>query len=46
MNFAYPPHAPSSHPQSWATTFEITVEAKHLAYNLVQIVNGTSAEEE
>jgi hypothetical protein len=46
ITFTYPPHAPSAHPQSWATASEITVEAKRLAFNLNQIVNGASTEEE
>jgi hypothetical protein len=46
VSFVYPPHAPSTHPQSWATASEITIEAKHLAYNLAQIINGTSTKEE
>src|ERR1700676_1660917 len=44
--FAYLPHAPSAHPRSWAIASEIAVEAKRLAYNLNQIVNGISIEEE
>ena len=44
--FAYPPRAPSAHPRSWATASEIAVEAKRLAYNLTQIVNGVSTDEE
>jgi hypothetical protein len=46
ITFTYPPRTPSAHPRSWATTSEIVVEAKRLAYNLNQIVNGTSTEEE
>ena len=46
ITFTYPPRAPSAHPQSWATASEIAVEAKRLAYNLTQIVNGVSTEEE
>jgi len=46
ITFTYPPHALSAHSQSWATASEIAVEAKHLVYNLNQIVNGTSTEEE
>jgi hypothetical protein len=46
ISFVYPPHAPSTHPRSWATTSKITVEAKRLAYNLTQIINGASIEEE
>ena len=44
--FAYPPRALSAHPWSWATTSEIVVEAKRLAFNLKQIVNGASTKEE
>jgi len=44
--FIYPPHAPSTHPQSWATATEIAVDTKCLAFNIVEIVNGTSSEEE
>ena len=44
--FTYPPRAPSAHPRSWATASEITVEAKRLALNLKQLVNGASTEEE
>jgi hypothetical protein len=39
--FIYPSCTPSTHPQSWATAAEIAVDTKHLAFNLVQIVNGT-----
>jgi hypothetical protein len=46
ITFTYPPHALSAHPQSWATASEITVEAKRLAFNLIQIVNGASTGEE
>jgi hypothetical protein len=46
ITFTYPPHALSAHSQSWATASEIAVEAKHLAYNLNQIVDGASIEEE
>ena len=46
ITFTYPPRAPSAHPQSWATASEIAVEAKRLAYNLNQIGNGVSTEEE
>ena len=28
VTFTYPPHAPSAHPQSWATASKIAVEAK------------------
>ena len=44
--FAYPSRTLSAHPRSWATASEIAVEAKRLAYNLNQIVNGISIEEE
>jgi hypothetical protein len=44
--FTYPPCAPSVHPKSWATASKIAVEAKHLAFNLIQIINGTSTKEE
>jgi hypothetical protein len=46
ITFTYPPRAPSAHPRSWATASEIAVEAKRLAFNLNQIVNGASTEEE
>jgi len=46
ISFVYPPHAPSAHPQSWATTSKIAIEAKRLAYNLTQIINSASTEEE
>jgi hypothetical protein len=44
--FVYPPRTPSAHPRSWATTSEIAVDTKRLAFNLVQLINGTSSEEE
>ena len=44
--FTYPPRAPSAHPQSWATASKIAIEARCLAYNLNQIINSTSTEEE
>jgi len=44
--FIYPPHAPSTHPWSWATTSEIAVDAKHLSFNLIQLINGASSKEE
>jgi hypothetical protein len=46
ITFTYPPCTPSAHPQSWATASEIAVEAKHLAFNLNQIINGASTKEE
>src|SRR5882762_5835716 len=46
ITFTYPPCALSAHPQSWVTTSEIAVEAKCLAFNLKQIINGASTEEE
>jgi len=46
ITFTYPPHAPSAHPQSWATTSKIAIEAKHIAFNLIQLINGVSIEEE
>jgi len=45
ISFVYPPHTPSTHPRSWATTSEIAVEAKHLFYNLAQLINSASTEE-
>ena len=44
--FIYPPRAPSTHPQSWATAAAITVDAKHLVFNLVQLINSASSKEE
>jgi hypothetical protein len=44
--FTYPPCTLSAHPRSWATASKIAVEAKCLAYDLNQIVNGISTEEE
>ena len=46
ISFVYPPRAPSAHSRSWATASEIAIEAKHLAYNLIQLINGASTEEE
>jgi hypothetical protein len=46
ITFAYSPCALNAHPRSWATASKITVEAKHLAFNLIQIINGASTEEE
>jgi len=46
ISFIYPPRTPSAHPRSWATASEIAIEAKCLAYNLTQLINGTSTEEE
>jgi hypothetical protein len=46
ISFVYPPCAPSAHPRSWATTSKIAVEAKPLFYNLAQLINGASTEEE
>ena len=45
VTFTYPPRTLSTHPRSWATASEIAVEAKCLALNLKQIVNGTSTKE-
>jgi hypothetical protein len=46
ITFTYPPHTLSAHPQSWATTSEIAIEAKCLAFNLNQIVNSATTKEE
>ena len=46
ISFVYPPCAPSAHPRSWATASKIAIEAKRLAFNLNQIVNGASTKEE
>ena len=36
----------NAHPRSWATTSEIAIEAKSLAYNLIQLTNGVFTKEE
>jgi hypothetical protein len=46
VTFTYPPCTPSTHPRSWVTASEIAVEAKRLALNLKQIVDGASTKEE
>ena len=46
ITFTYPPHTPSTHPRSWVIASEIAVEAKHLAFNLNQIINSASTKEE
>src|SRR5882762_3266998 len=46
ISFVYPPCAPSAHPRSRATASKIAVEAKHLFYNLAQLINGASTKEE
>jgi hypothetical protein len=46
VTFTYPPRTLSAHPRSWATASKIAIEAKRLALNLKQIVNGASTKEE